>query len=55
MGAGIGTDDNNVVAISEDMGEWAENIILAYNNPKVLYIMLVDGIITTQDMDEDEP
>ena len=54
MGADIGTEDKNVVVISEDMTKWSENVILAYNNPKVHYIMLVDEIITIQDMDEDE-
>ena len=53
MGADTKTDDNSVAAITEDMVEWA--VILAYNNPKVLYIMLADGIITIQDIDDDEP
>ena len=33
MGADIGTEDKNFVVISEDMTEWSENVILAYNNP----------------------
>ena len=54
MGGDIGSEDKNVATISEDMTEWSENVILAYNNPKVHHIMLVDGIITIQDEDEDE-
>ena len=54
MGADIGTEDKNVVTISEDMTEWSENVILAYNHPKVHHIMLANGIITIHDEDEDE-
>ena len=54
MGGDIGSEDKNVATISEDMTEWAENVILSYNNPQAHQIMLADGIITVQDEDEDE-
>ena len=54
MGADTGTEDKNVVTISEDMSEWCDNVILAYNHPKVHHIMLANGIITIHDEDEEE-
>ena len=55
MGDDTKIDDASVASITEDMEEWAKNVILSYKNPKEHYIMLADGIITIQDVDIDEP
>ena len=54
MGGDTGSEDKNVATISEDMAEWEENVVLSFNNPQAHQIMLADGIITVQDVDEDD-
>ena len=49
-----GSEDKNVATISEDMAEWEENVVLSFNHPQAHQIMLADGIITVQDVDEDD-
>ena len=52
--AGDTNSVETIITATDDLKDWQENVILAYNHPQALRIMLSENIITIDEESEEQ-
>ncbi len=52
--AGDTNSEETIITATDDLKDWQENVILAYNHPQALRIMLSENIITIDEESEEQ-